>query len=574
MYSYWYRPSQQNEDPNDHVPTDYEALHRDEQTHQKLTSQDSKITPLDLETVLSSKAAVKFWYLHRPNTMKKFHLSAVKIQSLGRAYAVRRLIEKYGVEYTVELAKLDAEKREQAKLAELSQEELEQHHKNEAEYEARVAETKRLRREQMQMEQELESAEKLRESERVEKLLQEQKEAEAAAAEALRRKEEDERLAAEKAAEEERLAAERKAEEERLAAEEAAESERLEAERKAEEERLEAERKAEEEKLEAERKAEEERLAAEKAAEEERLREIQEQEEAARAAAEAAEIAKKAEEEAARAREEERIRQEQNEKYEQSLSKDVPVIVTGHGRGTVEAYDKTTGEYSVNITSSKSDAVFSITVNEDDVELDDERILSPKTVVDTPFGVGEVVGLDPHVGCYAIHTDGQAPDGERNLAFVQLNDVAVHVEDEEKAIVDTSLPIPDEIGLKMAKIIDNRVVHRPGQRFIQYKLEIQTTNYGVVYCWKRYSTFRNLCERLLKEKHYKKKEIPELPKRHIVGNFSPKTIAERMESLNQFLYAACTADHLQWGIRVDDEIAVYKRRVKAKKPSKSSKSRR
>lgn len=113
-----------------------------------------------------------------------------------------------------------------------------------------------------------------------------------------------------------------------------------------------------------------------------------------------------------------------------------------------------------------------------------------------------------------------------------------------------------------ARIVDSRVLNKTGKKFIQYKLEIRTSNYGTVFCWKRYSTFRSLCDRLHKEAGVKKKDIPELPKRHIVGNFSPKTIGERAEKLNAFLAAAVAAEHLQWGIRVDDQIAVYKRRVK------------
>lgn len=60
----------------------------------------------------------------------------------------------------------------------------------------------------------------------------------------------------------------------------------------------------------------------------------------------------------------------------------------------------------------------------------------------------------------------------------------------------------------------------------------------------------------------RRKDIPELPHRHIVGNYSQKMISERAEKLNLFLTAAVRAEHLQWGIRVDDQIAVYKRRVK------------
>lgn len=148
-----------------------------------------------------------------------------------------------------------------------------------------------------------------------------------------------------------------------------------------------------------------------------------------------------------------------------------------------------------------------------------------------------------------------------------------------------------------ARIVDSRIVNRTGTRFIQYKLEIRTTNYGTLFCWKRYSTFRYalvmalsvlwvllvrsfahavvcvlwhrlLCDRLMKENGMKRRDIPDLPHRHLVGNFSQKTIGERAEKLNLFLNAAVTAEHLQWGIRVDDQIAVYKRRNKrATQPS-------
>lgn len=109
------------------------------------------------------------------------------------------------------------------------------------------------------------------------------------------------------------------------------------------------------------------------------------------------------------------------------------------------------------------------------------------------------------------------------------------------------------------------MVSRTGKKFVQYKLEITTSNYGTVFCWKRYSTFRNLCEKLVKEKGFKKKDLPLLPKRHILGNFNQKTIGERALKLNDFLEAAVEADHLQWGIKVDDQISVYKRRVKGRR---------
>ncbi|KAL3661522.1 hypothetical protein V7S43_013282 [Phytophthora oleae] len=658
MYSSYWKPSDGRES---NVLTDHQALHRDEATHKGLQSDETELRPLDLETIMSSKAAVKFWYLHRPKTMAYVHKNATKIQSLGRAFAVRKLRERHGAEYMAELARQDQARRDADELKELSAEERAAKELNDAAYDARVEESRRKRREQIEAEHRAEEelrmkmaadaserrrlteerkaaelaakleAERLAEEERVRKEQESEEERkrqaeEAARLEELRLIEEEERLAAEEAEdarkkEEDRLAAEEAArlaeeeairaeeerlaaEEERLAAEEAArlateaavireEEERLAEEkrlREEEEERLrleEEERLAEEERirkeeeevvfLAAQARDEEERIARE--AEEARLREEEERraqeeaEERERKLAEAALAAKLAEEEAERIRQE-RIEQEKNEKYEQSLSKDVPVLVRKHGPGRVVSYDKQRETYAVKLDNAMGG--MQVTVPSDDVNLDDDRILSPRTKVDTPFGTGEVVGLDPHVGCYAINTEVNAPDDDQFLAFVQINDVAVHVEEEEeRAIVeDASLPIPDEIGLVSARIVDSRIVNRTGKKFIQYKLEIRTTNYGTVYCWKRYSTFRSLCDRLMKENGMKRRDIPELPHRHVVGNFSQKTIGERAEKLNLFLNAAVKAEHLQWGIRVDDQIAVYKRRNKrATQPSSQPGSR-
>ncbi|RLN61865.1 hypothetical protein BBP00_00005133 [Phytophthora kernoviae] len=615
-----------------------------------MQSDETELRPLDLETIMSSKAAVKFWYLHRPKTMAYVHKNATKIQSLGRAFAVRQLRARHGAEYMAELARQDQARRDADALKELSPEERADKELNDAAYDARVEESRRLRREQIENERLAEEAIRMKQAEAASERRRLEAERQAAALAAMEETErltEEERIRAAKEAEEERLRreeekarleelrlieeeerrvaeeaeAQRKAEEDCLAAEEAArladeeairaEEERLrkeEEERLAEEEAIRAEeerlRLEEEERLHDEEDArlaeeerlrieEEERLAAEEAAraaeqeelrlaavaheeeerlereaEETRIREEEERraqekrEEHERKLAEAAQAAKLAEEEAERVRQE-RIQQEKNEKYEQSLSKDVPVLVRQRGPGRVVSYDKEHETYAVRMENSMGG--MQITVPSDDVNLDDDRILSPRTKVDTPFGTGEVVGLDPHVGCYAINTEVNAPENDQFLAFVQIGDVTVHQEEEEeRAIVeDASLPIPDEIALVSARIVDSRIVNRTGKKFIQYKLEIRTSNYGTVYCWKRYSTFRSLCDRLIKETGMKKRDIPELPHRHIVGNYSQTMISDRAEKLNLFLNAAVKAEHLQWGIRVDDQIAVYKRRNKS-----------
>ncbi|KAG6586840.1 myosin-like protein [Phytophthora cinnamomi] len=96
---------------------------------------------------------------------------------------------------------------------------------------------------------------------------------------------------------------------------------------------------------------------------------------------------------------------------------------------------------------------------------------------------------------------------------------------------------------------------------LQTKL-IETNTRGTLYVWHRYSTFRNLAATLQTKNGYKRKEIPELPNKQLFGNFSEKIIQDRVAKLNQFLEAATNAEYLQWGIRVDQDTCVYKRRVK------------
>lgn len=119
-----------------------------------------------------------------------------------------------------------------------------------------------------------------------------------------------------------------------------------------------------------------------------------------------------------------------------------------------------------------------------------------------------------------------------------------------------------EVSLISAKVVDSRITYREGRQFVEYKLQIETNTRGTLYVWHRYSTFRNLAATLQTKNGYKRKEIPELPNKQLFGNFSEKIIQERVSKLNQFLDAATHAEYLQWGIRVDQDTCVYKRRVK------------
>ena len=102
MYSSWWKP--EGEENEGGMATDHAALARDEATHRSIQSDETILRPLDLETIMSSKASVKYWYLHRPKTMAYVHRNAVKMQSLGRSFACRRLVERNGIGYTVQVS--------------------------------------------------------------------------------------------------------------------------------------------------------------------------------------------------------------------------------------------------------------------------------------------------------------------------------------------------------------------------------------------------------------------------------------------------------------------------------------
>lgn len=162
------------------------------------------------------------------------------------------------------------------------------------------------------------------------------------------------------------------------------------------------------------------------------------------------------EDEAERARLDQ-LRFERMENYDQSYSLDVPVLVHGYGRGRVIKYDKDTDMYDVHLTEVPSEEV--LTVPSSAIELDDDRILSPRTRVNTPFGFGEIIGLDPHVGCYAVHTESETIIEEDHvLAFVQIRDVIVPAREErETVIVDEQLP--GTLSITQSSLITDSLFH-------------------------------------------------------------------------------------------------------------------
>ncbi|KAE9021924.1 hypothetical protein PR003_g12537 [Phytophthora rubi] len=151
-----------------------------------------------------------------------------------------------------------------------------------------------------------------------------------------------------------------------------------------------------------------------------------------------------------------------------------------------------------------------------------------------------------------IESQKSAADEELRLENEQLRQQVLELE--------SKLEKRKEIALLSAKIIQSRIAYRDNQQFVEYKMQLETDSRGTLFVWHRYSTFRKLAETLQGQQGHPRKSVPELPSKQIFGNFSEKIIQDRVTKLNQFLEAAINAHHLQWGIRVDNNMSVYKRR--------------
>ncbi|TYZ65729.1 hypothetical protein PybrP1_011990 [[Pythium] brassicae (nom. inval.)] len=106
-----------------------------------------------------------------------------------------------------------------------------------------------------------------------------------------------------------------------------------------------------------------------------------------------------------------------------------------------------------------------------------------------------------------------------------------------------------EISLLSAKVVDSRIKTKQGRQYVEYKLQIETDIRGTLVLWHRYSTFLW-------------HEIPELQTQSLTGFFSDQLIIDRIAKLNEFLEVVTKAEEFQWGIRMDKDTVVYKRKTK------------
>uniref|UniRef100_A0AAV1TKI4 PX domain-containing protein n=1 Tax=Peronospora matthiolae TaxID=2874970 RepID=A0AAV1TKI4_9STRA len=119
-----------------------------------------------------------------------------------------------------------------------------------------------------------------------------------------------------------------------------------------------------------------------------------------------------------------------------------------------------------------------------------------------------------------------------------------------------------EISLLSAKVVDSRIKTKQGRQYVEYKLQIETDIRGTLVLWHRYSTFLNLAATLKAKNPSSEHDIPELQTQSLTGFFSDQLIIDRIAKLNEFLVVVTKADEFQWGIRIDKDTCVYKRKSK------------
>lgn len=123
----------------------------------------------------------------------------------------------------------------------------------------------------------------------------------------------------------------------------------------------------------------------------------------------------------------------------------------------------------------------------------------------------------------------------------------------------------NEIHLFSAEIIDYNRFLINYKCVVKYKLKILTKDGKKLYCWKTCDDFINLYNNLI-DKGYKNSDIKYIPKNYKYDDFIEKisniTIKKKYKLLNKFLNNAVSNINLQWGIKINDDISVYKRRVR------------
>jgi hypothetical protein len=130
-----------------------------------------------------------------------------------------------------------------------------------------------------------------------------------------------------------------------------------------------------------------------------------------------------------------------------------------------------------------------------------------------------------------------------------------------------------EISLLSARVVDSRIKTKQGRQYVEYKLQIETDIRGTLVLWHRYSTFLNLAATLKAKNPTTEHDIPELQTQSLTGFFSDQLIVDRIAKLNEFLDVVTKADEFQWGIRIDKDTCVYKRKTKRGDRSFSAGSR-
>ncbi|KDO26624.1 hypothetical protein SPRG_08028 [Saprolegnia parasitica CBS 223.65] len=154
-----------------------------------------------------------------------------------------------------------------------------------------------------------------------------------------------------------------------------------------------------------------------------------------------------------------------------------------------------------------------------------------------------------------VYKPKHRPSSSSSFSFVDRKASMAHHDDATQRV------------LVEARIIDARVVRVAHPEtmneydVVQYCLALETRAHGPMRIWRRYSTFSSLATSLQRQCPRMRHEldVPEADLRS--SQLSASNIQSRIEVLNQFLLVACKTSSLEWGIRIDADTCVYKRKV-------------
>ncbi|OQR91501.1 myosin [Thraustotheca clavata] len=169
-------------------------------------------------------------------------------------------------------------------------------------------------------------------------------------------------------------------------------------------------------------------------------------------------------------------------------------------------------------------------------------------LTDSPKLESEIASIRSTIESYlAFHVD-PAIVSERDLLLQQITTV-------QKQIAHAQ-----DIRVIDAQVIGCRKSIHEGRSFAEFHVEIVTKDHGTLSVWHTSDKFSALAQILGPRARSCLPDVPKMPVRRLTD----AALGDRMNILNEFLQAITKSNDLEWGIRVNDDISVYKRRCSPK----------